>query len=96
VRATISGVDYLALILLLSVMLTGIAPTIGVDLLGRGYDYRTRHPLGPWFVRRLPRPPAFASAPLICRTYATFGWAIWAVWPFSRLVHSWSYPLWYL
>jgi nitrate reductase gamma subunit len=47
VRATISGVDYLALILLLSVMLTGIAPTIGVDLLGRGYDYRTRHPLGP-------------------------------------------------
>jgi len=21
---------------------------------------------------------------------------IWALWPFSRLVHAWSYPLWYL
>ncbi len=21
---------------------------------------------------------------------------IWGLWPFSRLVHAWSYPLWYL
>ncbi len=26
----------------------------------------------------------------------TAAWLIWAVWPFSSLVHAWSYPLWYL
>ena len=40
-------VDYVALILLLIVILTGIAPTIGVNLLGHGYDYRTT--VAPWF-----------------------------------------------
>ena len=27
---------------------------------------------------------------------AASAWLIWAVWPFSRLVHAWSVPLWYL
>ena len=40
VRATTSGVDYLALVLLLISILTGIAPTISVQLAGHGYDYR--------------------------------------------------------
>ena len=26
----------------------------------------------------------------------TAAWLIWAVRPFSSLVHAWSYPLWYL
>jgi len=47
VRATTSPVDYVALILLLIVILTGIAPTIGVNLFGHGYDYRTT--VAPWF-----------------------------------------------
>ena len=28
--------------------------------------------------------------------HAASTWLIWAVWPFSRLVHAWSAPLWYL
>ncbi len=28
--------------------------------------------------------------------HATAAWMIWGLWPFSRLVHAWSYPLWYL
>ncbi|HEX6520225.1 MAG TPA: respiratory nitrate reductase subunit gamma [Streptosporangiaceae bacterium] len=28
--------------------------------------------------------------------HAASAWLIWAVWPFSRLVHAWSVPLWYL
>ncbi|MGH3472139.1 MAG: respiratory nitrate reductase subunit gamma [Nocardioidaceae bacterium] len=97
VRATTSGVDYVALVLLLLVVLTGIAPTIGVNLLGSGYDYRET--VAPWF-RGLfvfsPDTPAISSAPLIYQVHATAAWMIWAVWPFSRLVHAWSYPLWYL
>ena len=39
---------------------------------------------------------AIAHAPIIYQVHATAAWAIFAVWPFSRLVHAWSYPLWYL
>jgi nitrate reductase gamma subunit len=97
VRATTSGVDYLALVLLLLVVLTGIAPTIGINLFGNGYDYRET--VAPWF-RGLfafsPDTHAVDSAPLIYQVHATAAWMIWAVWPFSRLVHAWSYPVWYL
>ena len=27
--------------------------------------------------------------------HAATPWLIWVVWPFSRLVHAWSAPLWY-
>jgi nitrate reductase gamma subunit len=97
VRATTSPVDYVALILLLVVILTGIAPTVGVNLFGHGYDYRTT--VAPWF-RGLfffsPDAGAIASAPVIYQVHASTAWLIWAVWPFSRLVHAWSAPLWYL
>ena len=61
VRATTSPVDYVALILLLIVILTGIAPTIGVNLFGHGYDYRTT--VAPWSApspRRRKTPSAHA------------------------------------
>ena len=47
VRATTVPIDYVTLTLLLIVILTGIAPTIGINLLGHGYDYRTT--VAPWF-----------------------------------------------
>ncbi|MGH3424068.1 MAG: respiratory nitrate reductase subunit gamma [Nocardioidaceae bacterium] len=97
VRATTSGVDWVALILLLVIILTGIAPTIFVQMIGDGYDYRTT--VGVWFrglfVGR-PDVAAIAAAPLIYQVHATAAWVIWGVWPFTRLVHAWSYPLWYL
>ena len=97
VRATTSTVDYVALILLLIIILTGAAPTIFVNLFGHGYDYRST--VAPWF-RGLfsfqPDVTAITHAPVIYQVHATAAWVIWAVWPFSRLVHAWSYPLWYL
>jgi nitrate reductase gamma subunit len=97
VRATTSPVDWVALILLLIIILTGITPTIFVNLLGAGYDYRGT--VGVWF-RGLfvgqPEVAAIAGAPLLYRIHATAAWVIWAVWPFTRLVHAWSYPLWFL
>ena len=47
VRATTDAVDYVVLILLLLVILSGSAPTIGVNLFGHGYDYRST--VAPWF-----------------------------------------------
>src|SRR5262245_6336148 len=97
VRATTSPVDYVALILLLVVILTGIVPTLFVNLFGSGYDYRTSVAI--WF-RGLfsfePEVNAIAHAPVVYQVHATAAWVILAVWPFSRLVHAWSYPLWYL
>lgn len=97
VRATTSPVDWVALILLAIVILLGIIPTVAINLLGGGYDYRTSVAL--WF-RGLfigdPNVAAIAHAPLIYQIHATAAWMILAVWPFTRLVHAWSYPLWYL
>lgn len=97
VRATTSAVDYLALILLGIIVLLGIYLTLGVQELGGGYNYRTT--VSPWF-RSLftghPDVQAIASAPIMYQVHATAAWAIFGVWPFSRLVHAWSYPLWYL
>ncbi len=96
VRATTDPIDYVALVLLLVIILTGIAPTL-VNLVGSGYDYRTT--VGPWF-RGLftfhPEVATVATAPILYQVHAISAWVIWAVWPFSRLVHAWSYPLWYL
>jgi nitrate reductase gamma subunit len=97
VRATTAPVDYVALILLLIVVLTGIAPTIGVNLFGHGYDYRTT--VAPWFRGLFTGQPdvsAIARAPIIYQVHATAAWVILGIWPFSRLVHAWSYPMWYL
>lgn len=97
VRATTSTVDYAALILLLVVIITGVVPTIFVNLFGHGYDYRAS--VAPWF-RGLfslhPSTAAISAAPVIYQIHATAAWLIWALWPFSRLVHAWSAPLWYL
>jgi nitrate reductase gamma subunit len=32
------------------------------------------------------------SAPLIYQVHATAAWLLYALWPFSRLVHAWSLP----
>lgn len=97
VRATTTAVDYLALILLGIVAVLGIYLTLGVQQFGDGYDYRTT--VSPWF-RSLftgnPDSAAIDRAPVMYQVHATAAWMIFAVWPFSRLVHAWSYPLWYL
>jgi nitrate reductase gamma subunit len=96
VRATTSAVDYLALILLGIIVILGIYLTLGIQDLSH-YEYRNT--VGVWF-RSLcalhPRPKAIIAAPFMYQLHATAAWAIFIVWPFSRLVHAWSYPLWYL
>ncbi|MGH9056407.1 MAG: respiratory nitrate reductase subunit gamma [Acidimicrobiales bacterium] len=97
VRATTSPIDWLALILLAIVIVMGIAETIGVGLLGGGYDYRQSVAL--WFRGLFAGSPdvmPIAHAPFLYQLHATAAWAVIAVWPFSRLVHAWSAPIWYM
>lgn len=95
VRATTDVVDWVALVLLLVGILTGVAPTL-LSLVNE-HDYRTT--VAPWFrsifIGR-PDVQAITHAPPIFQVHATVAWVVLAVWPFSRLVHAWSAPLFYL
>jgi len=97
VRSATSHVDVATYTLLGIVMLSGMAETVGRNLLGGGYDYRVT--VAPWF-RGLfalrPDPGLMASAPLIYQVHITLAFLLLALWPFSRLVHAWSIPVAYL
>ncbi len=97
VRRTTTRVDQATYALLALVIATGMWATIGVNLFGGGYDYRQT--VGPWF-RGLflfdPDPTLMSGAPLIYQVHALGAMALYALWPFSRLVHAWSVPIAYL
>jgi len=96
VRLTTTPGDLIVFVLLGVLIVLGDLMTIGYNLLGSGYDYRLT--VGPWF-RTLfydPHPSLMADAPFAYQLHAALPWLLYAVWPFSRLVHVWSYPLQYL
>jgi len=97
VRATTSAVDYAVLILLAIVVLLGIYLTLGVQEIGGGYNYRVT--VSPWFRSLFTGSPDVSSiqaAPIMYQVHVTAAWFLYGLWPFSRLVHAFSYPLWYL
>jgi len=96
IRVTTSPSDVIVFVLLGVLIVLGDAITFGYNVFGSGYDYRES--VGPWF-RQLwydPDPALMADAPLAYQLHAAIPWLLFAVWPFSRLVHVWSYPLQYL
>jgi nitrate reductase gamma subunit len=97
VAATTTRTDVAVYVLLLLMIGLGMGETVGVNVLGGGYDYRASVAL--WF-RGLftfdPHANLMASAPLVYQLHALGAWLLVAIWPFSRLVHAWSIPLTYL
>lgn len=93
VRRTTTPVDVATYALLALVITLGMIETIGYNALGGGYDYRST--VGVWF-RGLfylsPHPELMAGAPLVYQLHAAAAWFLFALWPFSRLVHAWSVP----
>ena len=87
-----------ALYLALAVMAAlGMTATVGVNLLGSGYDYRES--IAVWFRSVFyfsPRSELMTEAPLVYQLHALGGFLFLALWPFTRLVHVWSAPLAYL
>ena len=97
VRRTTTRGDVVAFALLGIVIVTGMWATVGVNLLGGGYDYRET--VGPWFRGIFTFDPAveeIAGAPLVYQLHALATFALYAAWPFGRLVHAWSVPVGYL
>ncbi|HWK26320.1 MAG TPA: respiratory nitrate reductase subunit gamma [Solirubrobacter sp.] len=97
VRRRTTRTDVLLYVVLGIVVVTGMWATVGVNLLGGGYDYRET--VAPWFRGLFLLSPAteeIAGAPLVYQVHALSTLALYAIWPFSRLVHAWSAPIGYL
>ncbi|WP_338682114.1 respiratory nitrate reductase subunit gamma [Streptomyces acidiscabies] len=97
IRLTTDRSDRLLFPLLALTVLLGIAATAAHNVFGPGYDYRESVSL--WFRGVLtlrPRPSAISAAPLLFRLHALSACLLFAVWPFTRLVHVWSVPVGYL
>jgi nitrate reductase gamma subunit len=93
VRRTTSRIDIATYVLLAVVIALGMVETIGYNALGGGYDYRST--VGVWFRGLLylsPHPELMSSAPLVYQLHSAAAWLLFALWPFSRLVHAWSLP----
>ena len=96
VRATTSRGDLLMYPLLAVALGTGMLATFGANLVD-AYDYRET--VAPWFRGIFTfRPDAeeMAGAPFLFQLHGASVFLLYAVWPFSRLVHAWSVPVAYL
>jgi nitrate reductase gamma subunit len=82
---------------LATVILLGLWNTIVANLLGNEYDYRESVSI--WFrgiFRFSLHPDLMANAPLGFQLHGLLAMALFALWPFTRLVHVFSAPLGYL
>lgn len=96
-RASTEATDWLSLGLLFVVVGLGDAQTIVANNLMGAYEYRLT--VGPW-VRELftlhPDAALMAHVPLLLQVHVVASLVLFAVWPFTRLVHVFSLPLAYL
>lgn len=97
VRAASLTRDYVVVAALLLVVATGMFNTIGVQVLGTAHDYRET--VSPWFRGILmlqPDPSLMVRAGLSFKLHALAAMSLFAIWPFTRLVHAWSVPIGFL
>src|SRR5699024_6291318 len=88
--------EVIALICLANVVLTGMFDTI-FNIKPQGVDYRTT--IGLWFRSIFlfqPDASLMETVPLWFKIHIVAAFGIFAVWPFTRLVHVFSLPLKYL
>ncbi|AQQ54949.1 respiratory nitrate reductase subunit gamma [Planococcus lenghuensis] len=94
VRQLSSASDLIVNSLLLLIVFMGMYATIVTNAVQPGFDYRDT--ISIWF-RGLfllsPDPALMTIVPLSFKIHALAGFAIFAMWPFTRLVHVWSVPL---
>lgn len=102
-RANTEGMRFVVDALLLVVIVLGMSATIGYRVYAAQYElpeeFEYREYIGPWF-RGLfalsPNAGLMAEAPLIFQLHTLSAFLLFALWPFSSLVHAFSVPLGYL
>jgi nitrate reductase gamma subunit len=84
-------------VLLMTTILLGLGTTVLGNLTGHPHDYRLT--VAPWFRSIFylhPDTALILRAPIGFRLHVLAAWALFACWPFSRLVHVFSAPVGYL
>lgn len=103
IRANTSAMRLITDALLLVVILLGLGATIGYRVYANQYElqgeFEYRDTVGAWF-RSLfvfrPEAELMVGAPLIFQLHTLSAFVLFALWPFSSLVHVFSLPLGYL
>lgn len=96
VRRVTTRMDKVLYVWLTAVILLGMSTKVG-SLLGHGHEYRDD--VSVWFRGIFALDPSaelMASAPLVYQLHALVAFGLFALWPFTRLVHVFSVPLAYL
>ncbi|GAA0522515.1 nitrate reductase subunit gamma [Paractinoplanes deccanensis] len=89
--------DKVMYVLLIGTLCLGLGTTVLGNLTDHPHDYRLT--VSPWFRSIFyfqPDSSLMAQAPIGFRLHALAAFALFAFWPFSRLVHVFSAPLGYL
>ncbi len=95
VLANSSAGDIVVLVLLLFVVLAGLTATL--SNIDGSFDYRES--IGPWLRGILtlrPDPTLMVNVPIIFKLHIFLVMLLFAVWPFTRLVHVLSFPVVYI
>lgn len=94
VRRMSSTSDMIVNTLLVLIVFIGVYASLVTNNILPGFDYRDS--ISVWF-RSLftlnPNASIMAGAPLTFKMHIFLGFLIFALWPFTRLVHVWSVPL---
>ena len=97
VRKLSSASDIIVNLLLLFIVVMGMYSTVVTNVVEPGFDYRST--ISIWFRNLfILRPDAslMTDVPLSFKIHILSGFSIFALWPFTRLVHVWSVPLNYM
>jgi nitrate reductase gamma subunit len=96
IKVTTSPSDWVALFAILLAVGTGfIATSFNID--SHGFDYRTT--IAPWFRSIFTfqiQPELMAKVPIWFKIHMLATFFLYIVWPFTRLVHAFSFPIRYL
>ncbi|MFQ6171538.1 respiratory nitrate reductase subunit gamma [Oryzobacter sp. R7] len=91
--------DKVMYLVLGAVIVLGIWNTIAGSLFQFGGEYNYREGVSPWFrsiFALQPQPELMATAPIGFQAHALLAFLLFAMWPFTRLVHVFSAPLGYI
>ncbi len=91
--------DKVMYVFLGAIIALGMWNTIAISIFEVGGDYNYREGVSVWyrsFLMFQPQPELMAEAPLGFQLHALLAFGLFALWPFTRLVHVFSAPLGYL
>lgn len=96
VRIATSAMDVVMYIVLAATLLFGTIATVMYQVFGPAYEYRGS--ISPWLRSLLgfqPQPELMAQTPVMFQIHILCALMLFAIWPFTRLVHVFSAPIGY-